>query len=245
MENNTISNPDKQNIKSIIESLLFVNERPIEITEICEIVNIDKKVIEEALDELAKEHTGRLSGISIIKVAGGYQMCTSASNELWVKKMYRERGKQKLSVAALETLAIISYKQPITRTEIEAIRGVNIDAVTKHLTDLGLIKIEGRKEVPGRPFLYVTTRKFLEYFGLNSLKDLPKIEDFMVLAKKDNLVDVSAAPEENIATQNSTGDTPQINPGEPNIPTETVNVSGESKVNAEDKQLQSNQEVKE
>lgn len=236
MENNAISNPDKQNIKSIIESLLFVNERPIEITEICEIVNIDKKVIEEALDELAKEHIERLSGISIIKVAGGYQMCTSASNELWVKKMYRERGKQKLSVAALETLAIISYKQPITRAEIEAIRGVNIDAVTKHLTDLGLIKIEGRKEVPGRPFLYVTTRKFLEYFGLNSLKDLPKIEDFMVLAKKDNLVDVSAVPEENVATQNSVNNAPQVNPGEPSIPIEAVNANEETKVNAEDKQ---------
>jgi segregation and condensation protein B len=101
--------------------------------------------------------------------------------------MYRERSKQKLSVASLETLAIISYKQPITRMEIESIRGVNIDGVMHHLTDLGLIKIEGRKEVPGRPFLYITTRKFLEYFGLNSLKDLPKIEDFVSMAQKEGL----------------------------------------------------------
>ena len=98
--------------------------------------------------------------------------------------MYQERTKQKLSSASLETLAIIAYKQPITRIEIEAIRGVNIDGVVKKLTDTALIKIGGRKEVVGRPFLYVTTRKFLEYFGINSLKDLPKLEDFMALANK-------------------------------------------------------------
>ncbi|MFA5271592.1 MAG: SMC-Scp complex subunit ScpB [Candidatus Omnitrophota bacterium] len=229
MENQETSGLDKKNIKSIIESLLFVNERPIEITEICEIISIDKKIIEDSLEELTKECAERSSGVSIIKVAGGYQMCTSAGNELWVKKMYRERGKQKLSVAALETLAIISYKQPITRTEIEAIRGVNIDAVTKHLTDLGLIKIEGRKEVPGRPFLYVTTRKFLEYFGLNSLKDLPKIEDFMVLAKKDNLVDASVVAEENMPAQNDNNELPQENSGTHNQEAEVVNVNEENK----------------
>ena len=163
-------------------------------------------------------------------------MCTSADNELWVKKMYRERGKHKLSVASLETLAIISYKQPITRTEIEAIRGVNIDAVTKHLTDLGLIKIEGRKEVPGRPFLYVTTRKFLEYFGLNSLKDLPKIEDFMVLAKKDNLVDASIATEEDTAVQENNGELPPANPETQSLEAETVNTNEENKTSIEDRQ---------
>jgi len=237
MENQENLGLDKKNIRSIIESLLFVNERPIEITEICGIINIDKNVIEEAVEELTKEYTQRLSGISIIKVAGGYQMCTSADNELWVKKMYHERGKQKLSVASLETLAIISYKQPITRAEIEAIRGVNIDAVTKHLTDWGLIKIEGRKEVPGRPFLYVTTRKFLEYFGLNSLKDLPKIEDFMVLAKKDNLVDTSIATEENITVQNNNSEVPQVNSEAQSSETETVNTSENNKASVEDGQL--------
>jgi segregation and condensation protein B len=115
-------------------------------------------------------------------------MCSSPDNEPWVKKMYRERSKQKLSIASLETLAIIAYKQPITRMEIEAIRGVNIDSVVRKLTELGLIKIGGRKEVVGRPFLYITTRKFLEYFGLNSLKDLPKLEEFVALAESDKIV---------------------------------------------------------
>ena len=98
-------------------------------------------------------------------------------------KMYREKNRQKLSSASLETLAIIAYKQPITRTEIESIRGVNIDGVIRHILQLGLIKCAGRKEVVGRPFLYTTTRKFLEYFGLNSLKDLPKLEEFIGLEK--------------------------------------------------------------
>ena len=92
--------------------------------------------------------------------------------------MYREKNKQKLSSASLETLAIIAYKQPITKMEIESIRGVNADGVTRHLVKLGLIKCAGRKEVVGRPFLYITTRKFLEYFGLNNLKDLPNLEEF-------------------------------------------------------------------
>jgi len=178
---------DKSKIKSIAESLLFVNEKPIEIAELSEILSVDKGAIEEALEELVTDYTNKTCGISIVKVAGGFQMCSSPESEMWIKKMYRERGKQKLSVASLETLAIISYKQPITRMEIESIRGVNIDGVMKHLTDLGLIKIEGRKEVPGKPFLYVTTRKFLEYFGLNALKDLPKLEEFMILASKEEV----------------------------------------------------------
>jgi segregation and condensation protein B len=175
------------NIKSIIESLLFINERPISVKELSQIIEVKENQIEEALQELMTEYKERSSGICILKVAGGYQMCSSPDSDAWVKKMYRERGKQKLSTASLETLAIIAYKQPITRTEIEAIRGVNVDGVIKHLLDLGLIKIEGRKKVIGRPFLYITTRKFLEYFGLDSLKDLPKLEEFVSLAREDKL----------------------------------------------------------
>jgi len=196
---------DKSKIKSIAESLLFVNEKPIEIDELSEILSVDKKAIEEALEELVTDYANRVSGISIVKVAGGYQMCSSPESEMWIKKMYHERGKQKLSVASLETLAIISYKQPITRMEIESIRGVNIDGVMKHLTDLGLIKIEGRKEVPGRPFLYVTTRKFLEYFGLNALKDLPKLEEFMILASKEEITQANPVTDSNASvTDNKT-----------------------------------------
>jgi len=175
---------DNHKIKSIIESLLLINERPVEVNELADIFEIGKKEVEALASGLVEEYKQRQSGICIVKVAGGYQMCSAPDNEPWVKKMYQERTKQKLSSASLETLAIIAYKQPITRIEIEAIRGVNIDGVVKKLTDTALIKIGGRKEVVGRPFLYVTTRKFLEYFGINSLKDLPKLEDFMALANK-------------------------------------------------------------
>lgn len=180
--------PDRLKIKSIIDSLLFINERPIETKELIEIIQISKKEIESIVEELGADYASRNSGISIVKVAGGYQMCSHPDNELWVKKMYRERGRQKFSIASLETLAIIAYKQPITKMEIESVRGVNADGVIKNLTNGGFIKIEGRKEVVGRPFLYVTTRKFLEHFGLNSLKDLPKLEEFAALAQSDKIV---------------------------------------------------------
>ena len=114
-------------------------------------------------------------------------MCSAPDNETWVKKMYQERSKQKLSTASLETLAVIAYKQPVTRVEIEAIRGVNVDGVARKLSELGLIKIAGRKDVIGKPFLYITTRKFLEYFGINTLKDLPKLEEFAALAESDKI----------------------------------------------------------
>jgi len=175
------------NIKSIIESLLFINERPITINELIDVIGVDKKTIETSIEELIEEFKNKNSGICIVKVAGGYQMCSSPENEQWIKKLYQEKNKQKLSIASLETLAIIAYKQPITRLEIEAIRGVNTEGVLKHLLELGLIKTEGRKEVVGRPFMYITTRKFLEYFGLNSLKDLPKLEEFASIEEKKHL----------------------------------------------------------
>ena len=178
---------DKTNIKSILEALLFINERPIEVGELTEVLEISRGEIEKVLEKLSLEYRERCSGICIIKVAGGYQMCSAPDNDTWVKKMYQERGKQKLSTASLETLAVIAYRQPVTRVEIEAIRGVNVDGVARKLSELGLIKIAGRKDVIGKPFLYITTRKFLEYFGINTLKDLPKLEEFAALAERDKI----------------------------------------------------------
>ena len=178
---------DKANVKSILEALLFINERPIEVGELTEVLEVSRKETEVALEELSLEYNERSSGICIVKVAGGYQMCSAPNSETWVKKMYQERSKQKLSTASLETLAVIAYKQPVTRVEIEAIRGVNVDGVARKLSELGLIKIAGRKDVIGKPFLYITTRKFLEYFGINTLKDLPKLEEFAALAGGDKI----------------------------------------------------------
>jgi segregation and condensation protein B len=167
-----------ENYKTIIESLLFVNEKPIEAAELSKILELDKKKIDIIVNELIDDYKNRDSGICVVKVAGGYQMCSHPENETWVRKMCKERNKQKLSNAALETLAIIAYKQPLTRMEVEAIRGVNVDGVVRKLTKLGLIKTSGRKNVVGKPFLYITTRLFLEYFGLDSINDLPQLEDF-------------------------------------------------------------------
>lgn len=179
---------DKTKVKSIVESLLFVNESPIQLVDIARILELKNKEVAKAVEELKEEYRLRNSGISIIPVAGGFQMCSAPLNEPWVKKMYSHQNKQKLSTASLETLAIIAYKQPITRIEIEQIRGVNIDGVVRKLSELGLIKTAGKKEVVGRPYLYVTTRKFLEYFGINSLDDLPNLEDFADLAERENMI---------------------------------------------------------
>lgn len=187
---------DKEKIKSIIESLLFINESPILTSEVARILEVKNSLIKEAVDELAFEYSQRNSGIAIVPVAGGFQMCSAPVNEPWVKKMYSSQNKQKLSTASLETLAIIAYKQPITRIEIEQIRGVNVDGVVRKLAELGLIKPAGKKEVVGKPFLYVTTRKFLEYFGINTLSDLPNLEDFVDLAEKENLIAADENKEE-------------------------------------------------
>jgi len=190
---------DKTNVKSILEALLFINERPIEVGELTEVLEISRKETEVALEELSLKYKERASGICIVKVAGGYQMCSAPDNETWVKKMYQERSKQKLSTASLETLAVVAYRQPVTRVEIEAIRGVNVDGVARKLSELGLIKIAGRKDVIGKPFLYITTRKFLEYFGINTLKDLPRLEEFAALAGGDKInTEIETTTEEEV-----------------------------------------------
>ena len=155
---------------------MFVNEKPIPAEEFSRVLGKEKKEVLQALEQLSLEYQSRRSGICVVKVAGGYQMCSSPTNAEWVKKFYKHKFKQKLSNAALETLAIIAYKQPVTKLEIESIRGVNADGVVKNLLNIGVIKIVGRKKVVGRPLMYGTTRQFLEYFGLNSLDELPKID---------------------------------------------------------------------
>lgn len=161
-------------LKSILESVLFVNERPVSADDIAKYLDFEKKEVLSAFEELKGEYEQRESGLSIVSVSGGYQMCTAPQNSGWIKKIYKERFKRKLSPASLEVLAIIAYKQPVTKLEVEAIRGVDCGQVVKGLLNIGLIKIKGRKDVIGKPFLYGTTRKFLEYFGLNSLSDLPQ-----------------------------------------------------------------------
>lgn len=169
----------QDNTQAVIEALLFVSEKPLFIEQIKNVLdNLDSVEIRRILEGLNAEYEKANRGIRIIEVAGGFRMVTSPQLAPFLKKFYRQRRQERSSKAALETLAIIAYKQPVTKIEIESLRGVNVDGVISGLLEKGLIRIAGRKNAPGRPYVFGTTRSFLEYFGLKSLEDLPKIDNF-------------------------------------------------------------------
>ena len=164
-------------LKAVIEALIFASPEPITLKALAKLLDPEtKEAILEAIAALKADydHPG---GLQLVEVAGGYQIVTRPELHEWVRRLFHERTTQKLSVAALETLAVIAYKQPITAPEIAEVRGVNAAGVVSTLVERRLVKIVGRKQVVGRPFLYGTTREFLERFGLNDLSDLPKVED--------------------------------------------------------------------
>lgn len=165
-------------LKGVIEAILFVSERPLKITEIAEVLGQDKKEIRAALQELKREYEDGKRGIAIREVGEGYKLFTNPCYTSAVEKFVASSMRGYLTQAALETLSIIAYKQPVTRAQISFIRGVNSDSVVKSLQDKELIAESGRLNVPGNPILYVTTDKFLESMGLRSLKDLPPLEKF-------------------------------------------------------------------
>lgn len=175
----------QDNIKSAIEALLFASEKPLLVEQIKKVLdNLDIGEIRKVLEELKNEYEQSNRGIRLVEIAGGFQLITATNFAPFLKKLYKERLADKLSKPALETLAIIAYKQPVTKGEIESLRSVNIDGVMKSLLDKNLIRIVGRKKAPGRPFVFGTTRQFMEHFGLKSLEDLPKKEEFEALALK-------------------------------------------------------------
>lgn len=165
--------------KSILEALLFLSGEVLSAHSFKEVLGLPEADIENLMDELATEYRDRKRGILIVGIADGYQMVTNPEYAEWVKKFRSIHTSSRLSMPALETLAIIAYKQPIIKAEIEQIRGVNSDSSIKTLYDKRLIKIMGRKEAPGRPFLYGTTREFLQYFGLKDLTEMPTLKDMI------------------------------------------------------------------
>jgi segregation and condensation protein B len=186
----------QDNRKSVIEALLLASEKPLPLEQIRIVLdNLDAAETRRLVEELKVEYEQANRGIRIAEIAGGFQMITAAVFAPFLKKLFKDRNAEKLSKPALETLAIIAYKQPLTRTEIELLRNVNVDGVIKSLVDKNLIRIAGRKKAPGRPCVYGTTRQFLEHFGLKSLEDLPKIEEFSALAEKKELVDIELEEE--------------------------------------------------
>jgi len=168
-----------QNYKGAIEAILFVSEKPVVLDQIKEVFpELKPSQISDLIKQLQEEYVNREAGMVVVEIAGGYQMLSNSHAAAHIREFYKTKTKEKLSRPALESLAIIAYKQPVGRAEVEVIRGVNSDGTIAHLLNKGLIRITGRKEVPGRPFLYGTTKEFLEYFGLKSLEDMPKIEEF-------------------------------------------------------------------
>ena len=164
-------------VESVVEAVLFASDEPLAVERLANIVGTSVKQIRRNVKNLNDKYEANNNAFRIEQIAGGYQMLTLSPYNRWLQKLLRARSESKLSPAALETLAIIAYKQPVIRTDIEAIRGVAVGEIVRGLMYKGLVKIVGRAEVLGRPMLYGTTKKFLEVFGLNSLKDLPKIEE--------------------------------------------------------------------
>ena len=164
-------------LKSILEALIFASPEPLTPKAMYKLLESEpKEDVQAALQELRRDYD-RPGGLQLVEVAGGYQIVTRPDLHEWVRRLFHERSTQKLTVQALETLAVIAYRQPITSLEIGEIRGVNTSGVLTTLLERHLVKIVGRKQVVGRPFLYATTKEFLIRFGLNDLTDLPKIED--------------------------------------------------------------------
>lgn len=163
--------------KALVESLLFVSGDPVTLQTLKNVADMPEADLKQLLDELIASYRDNNGGILIIEVATGYQMVANPQYVSWIRKMMNTSTPNKLSLPALETLAIIAYNQPIIKAELEQIRGVNADGVIKSLLDKRLIKIMGRKEVPGKPLLYGTTKEFLEYFGLKDLTELPTLKE--------------------------------------------------------------------
>jgi len=162
-----------ENIKNIIESLLFVAGEPLAIERIRKVLEIaDTKEIRNALEDLLQDYETRKGGFFLDEVAGGYQIRTRPEYREWIKRLIQPPP-VRISKAALETLAIIAYKQPLLRSDIEHIRGVDCGGVLRMLLERRLVRVLGRKEIPGRPLIYATTKQFLEVFDLKDLKDLP------------------------------------------------------------------------
>lgn len=160
-------------IKSVLESLLFLARQPLSLDELEKTTNLPAATLESCLNELMLEYQSR--GMQIIKVAGGYLMGTNPNNADYVQLILKPKEETRLSPQALETLAIVAYKQPITRAEIEKLRGVDSDWVVESLVAKNMVQDLGRSDVVGRPFIYGTTEDFLRHFGLTDLKDLPPL----------------------------------------------------------------------
>lgn len=168
----------KLRLRNIIEALLFVSDRPLSVSKICEVTDAKDEEVRQAIDELINEYRRTDRGFQLREVAGGYRLYSHPAYATYIEKLILSFDHRRLTQAALETLSIIAYKQPVTKVDIAAIRGVNSDGVVNTLINRGLVKEVGRQDAPGQPILYGTTTRFLESFGLKSLSELPPLDEF-------------------------------------------------------------------
>lgn len=166
----------------VVEALLFASDTPVEAERIQEVLDLESAAVaRELVDGLRARLDAEGRALQVMEVAGGFRLVTRPELAPWLVKLARSRTRSRLSRPSLETLAIIGYRQPVSRPEVDAIRGVNSEAVLDNLLERRMIRIAGRKESPGRPFLYETTREFLVAFGLRDLGDLPKVEGELIV----------------------------------------------------------------
>ena len=177
---------DMRALKGILEALLFVTAEPIPVTRFLALLGaVTKQDVDQALASLAQDYEQEGRGLQLAEVAGGYRIVTKAEFAPWLKRLEKVKSPSKLSRSALESLAIIAYKQPIVRAEVEQIRGVETSGVIRTLLERKLVRIVGRKEEPGRPIMYGTTKFFLEHFGLRDLSQLPPLREFKELGESE------------------------------------------------------------
>jgi segregation and condensation protein B len=194
---------DDVELRPIVEALLFVATEPLSLDRLRDLLDgVERSRLSAAIDDLREAYRRGNHGLAIVEVGGGYEMVTVGEAAPWIRKMAATKSAPRLSKPALETLAIVAYKQPLTRPEIEAIRGVDVAGVVKTLMDRRLVKIVGRKDVAGRPMMFGTTKEFLQAFGLKDLSDLPTLRDFAEIARASDPLaespDEATAPSEPI-----------------------------------------------
>src|SRR5574341_1845817 len=180
---------DQRELKAILEAVLFVSPDPVPVARLVTVLGAVKKAeVEQVLALLKQELEQEGRGVQLVQVAGGYRLVTKPDYAPWIKKLDKAKTMSKLSRSALESLAIIAYKQPLVRSEIEQIRGVETSGVLRTLLERKLVRIVGRKEVPGRPIMYGTTKFFLQHFGLNDLSELPPLREFKELGESEQVL---------------------------------------------------------
>lgn len=169
----------REDYKRIVENLLFITDRPLSAAKLSQVAQINNiQLTKDIVNALAQEYAQSGRAIQIVELGGGFQMSTKPEYGRWVRALFNEKSSDKLSPAALETLAIIAYKQPVTRADIEAIRGVDIVGPLEKIMERGLVRVVGRKDAPGKPMVYGTTDEFLRVFGLNHISQLPELKTF-------------------------------------------------------------------